>query len=235
MSPATIPSIPLPMNQPITAHSGSHSVLIVEDDELLASLLSLWITKEIKWPLYGVAKTAEEALRLCASSTPDLVLLDLSLPNIDGIEAGYRLKNQHPALKLIVLSGYSGPFWVYQALNLGVDAFLVKGCGLRALESAMRRVMANEKVYDELAMRAMDQLKRPDAFHKILTQREVDIMAMLGQGLNDAKIAEELNISEQTVSTHRRNLRKKLQAHNNQDLILYSQEWGIQPLIRQSG
>ena len=207
----------------------SHRVLLLEDDALLGALLSSWIEEKMKWDVVKVCQRAQEFFELCAAQAPDLVLLDLALPDINGITVARTLQKSCPQTKIIILSSYTDPYWVQQVIDLKLPGYMSKTSPLTELEDAMRRVMAGEIVYDKDILAALDRLKDPDAFHKILTPRELMVLSHVAEGKADQQIAETLGISKHTVAVHRRNIRQKLHGHNDRDLIHYARVWGIVP------
>jgi DNA-binding NarL/FixJ family response regulator len=206
-----------------------YRILILEDDALLGSLLATWISEKVGWPVLGVYHDADAFLLECEALRPDLVLLDLALPDTDGVEVAKRVQAALPGLRIMVLSSYTDPYWVQRVLDLGLPAYLVKTSPLSPLEAAMRTVMEGGTVYDAEILKTLERLKDPDAFHKLLTARETTILTLVAQGKPDADIAEQLGISRHTVAVHRRNIRQKLGGHNDRDLIHYARTWGLVP------
>ncbi|HMP72331.1 MAG TPA: response regulator transcription factor [Kiritimatiellia bacterium] len=213
-------------------------VVIVEDDQLLASLLRDWIVEKMGWEVLGIASRGEEVGPIVSGQMPDMVILDLDIPDMDGVDLIRYFQKDFSGIKIVVLSCHSDPFWVQRVMAFHVPCYIIKTSPLSELEQAMRAVMDGGKAYDDEVIQALDRLNEPDAFHKILTPRETSILSMLGGAKQDEEIAEALGISIHTVAAHRRNLRMKLGGHNDRDLIRYARKWGIpaqeEPGLRQA-
>lgn len=202
-------------------------VAIIEDDALLSSLLASWLNAKSNWKVVGVAKSSDEGIALCEREKPTLVLLDLELPHADGIVTAEKLIAKMPAIKILVITCHTDPYWIHQIVRLGLHGYVNKTSSLEALDKAMTHVVEGGTVYGEEFSQAVRRLAAPDAFHKILTPKELAVLAKVTIGWTDQQIADELNISHHTVATHRRNIRVKLDAHGDRDLIRYAEAWGL--------
>ncbi len=207
------------------------SILVVEDEQLVASMLMEWLSGLPGLSPMGPAHSAQQALTLCQTHHPDLALIDIKLPDQDGLTLASKLLTETPAPRIIILSSQCDPFCVRRILHLGLPGYVDKNSPMGTLKTAIQEVLEGRYFYSN-AFQAIQnqQLRKSDAFHKILSPREISVLMLVVEGLDDDTIATRLDISTSTVTTHRRNLRQKLNAHNNRDLISYGHLWGIAPL-----
>jgi len=205
-------------------------VAVVDDEIMVVSLLVSWLTQRAWLRVVGTAHTGQDGLRLCRDQKPDLVLLDVELPDGSGLEIARQVKTESPGTRILILSAHFEPLLVYQALGVGVSGYLIKQSPLVHLETAIRQIRQGVPYFSD-AFQAIreSRLADPVAFHKILSDREIAILMLLAAGFSDAAIAARCGISAHTVRTHRRNIRKKCGAHNDRELIAYAQRWGLLP------
>jgi len=211
-------------------NEGPIRVAIIEDDALLSSLLSSWLNAKPNWTVVGEAKTGEDGLTLCEREKPAMVLLDLELPQSNGIEIAEKLLEMLPGIKILIITCHTDPYWIHQITRLGLHGYVNKTHSLESLDKAMQHIAAGGTVYGEEFSAAIHRLASPTAFHKILTPKELAVLAKVAVGMADEQIAAGLDISPFTVATHRRNIRVKLDAHSDRDLVRYAHEWGLTDL-----
>lgn len=202
-------------------------VAIVEDDALLSSLLASWLNAKENWTVVGTAGSGDEGLALCEREKPALILLDLELPGTSGIVIAEKLLEKMPGIKILVITCHTDPYWIHEVTRLGLHGYVNKTSSLESLDKAMQHIIAGGTVYGEEYSQAVRRLASPDAYHKILTPKELAVLAKVTIGWTDQQIAKELDISHHTVATHRRNIRVKLDAHGDRDLIRYAEAWGL--------
>jgi DNA-binding NarL/FixJ family response regulator len=208
-----------------------HSLVIIEDEKIVASMLVAMLSSQSDFKVLGNAFSGAEGLALCRKTLPDIVLLDIALPDMSGFDVALMLKEAGVTARVVILSSHVEPYFIYQAVRLGLHGFVDKQSSLENLTSAIRQVGQGKRYFSAIfnAVRT-EQLAQPDSFHKILTPRELAILMMVTTGMDDAAIGLHLGITPSTVSTHRRNLRLKLKAHSDRDLLAYAREWGLVPL-----
>ena len=206
------------------------AVLIVVDERLLAELLARSLAEHSLLKIGGIAGTGEEALRLAAGVRPGLVLLGYELPGMSGLELMAPLRAAAPAARIVVLCGRLNPYVVHQVLRHDADGCVEKRLPYEALARAVTQVLDGASVFSPgfLAVKRK-YLDSADAFHKILSDREQEVLRLVATGLSDREIAEACRISVGTVVAHRRNLRRKLDAHSDRDLLAYARQWGLGP------
>lgn len=206
-------------------------VIVIEDEQLVASMLLEWLSGIPGLTLLGAAHSAKEGLALCRDKKPDLALIDIKLPDRDGLTLAAEIISTPPAPRIIILSSQCDPYCVRRILNLGLPGYVDKNSPMETLKTAIQDVLHSKTYYSNAFLTIQNQqLIKSDAFHKILSPREISVLRLVVEGLADEVIASHLSISVSTVTTHRRNLRQKLNAHNNRDLISYGHLWGIAPL-----
>ncbi len=207
-----------------------HKIVIIEDEKIVNSMLTAWLSRLPDFEVLGSAFSGSEGIALCERTRPDMVLLDNKMPDMCGLEVSQKLKEIAPEMRIVILSAHCDPYSVYQISRLNLNGFIDKASPIESLIAGIRQV-ADGKYYFTQSfndVKAM-QLNRPDAFHKILTPRELAVLILVSGGEDDANIGSRLGISHNTVATHRRNLRTKLKGHSDRDLIAYAQEWGLVP------
>ncbi len=170
------------------------------------------------------AADAVSALALCRTEQPDLVILDLGLPDREGLDILDDLLGSCPRCKVIGISGYNDEFTLHRALQSKLHGFVDKNENtIDQLTAAVRAVMDGERYLSPAARRARVSLRNdPSAFNKILTGREQELLRMFGRGLSNEMIARTMNLSELTVRNHRNRIMTKLGLRTSTDLIGYA-------------
>jgi DNA-binding NarL/FixJ family response regulator len=219
------------MKKDVPQHVNPHTLVIIEDENIVASMLVAMLSNQQDIKVVGNAFTGAEGIALCKKARPDIILLDIALPDMSGFDVALMMKEAGMESRIVILSAHVEPYFIYQAVRLGLHGFVDKQSSLENLTSAIRQVAQGKRYYSAIynAVRT-EQLAQPDAFHKILTPRELAVLMMVAAGLDDEAIGSQMGISPSTVCTHRRNLRMKLKAHSDRDLFAYAREWGLVPL-----
>lgn len=191
---------------------------------------------ELRHEVVGEADHGNRALELIERVTPDLVLLDLHLPGLDGFGVAQQLRRRVPHAKILVLSSHCDEFTVCEAERLRVQGFVDKNTNSVATLKAAISALAEGRVwYSEAFQRTKAALRRdPLAWDKILTERERAILILLGVPLGDAEIAQRLGVTVDTVEKHRFNILRKLDLATTTELVRYAREHGFN-LTGQSG
>ncbi len=209
-----------------------HSIrIVIADDHLLFQQglkKILEDEKELNLEVVALAASGRELIRILKSAQPHVVLLDLNMPGIDGLEAFTQIKAWNSSLKVIALTMYDDTKIVKTVLKAGMDGYILKQYGKEEVINAIKEVML-DKVYmgkgisfsnNKIIVKRTDA-KFDDKFvrkHK-LTKRELEILQLIGSALSNKEIAKELFISDQTVSVHRKNIMRKLNVSNTAGLI----------------
>lgn len=175
------------------------------------------------------ASDGHEALRLCETALPDVAILDVAMPKLNGIEVAARARKQRPGLGVIVLSMHSDEAYVVRALAAGARGYLLKEATDDDLLPAVRAVAAGKTFFSpavsalllEDHVRHLQQRGLEDSYH-LLTDRERDVLQLLAEGRSNKEVAAALDVGVSTVETHRGNLMQKLDLHNTAEIVLYA-------------
>lgn len=203
-------------------------IVIVDDHALLADSLAAWISRQSDLTLVGSAEDGEAGLELCLNTKPDLALLDIELPKLDGLELVTQLLVKMPNIRLLAMSGRMDPYTIWRVSRCGVHGYVEKTLRPQVLMEAIRTV-AQGSVYFSPACQAVKQewLSQPEAFQKILSDREQEVLRRVVAGWNDERIGQQLDITATTVTVHRKHIRQKLELHNDRELVAYARQWGL--------
>lgn len=211
-----------------------HRVLIAEDHTLIREGLRALISSHPEFEVVGEAGDGKEAIQLADKFSPDLVLMDLSMPRMGGVSAIQEIKKKWPKIKILALTVNDSEEYVLAALSAGADGYILKDSTHNELMQALgntvrgRRVLSpgvSEKVIDGyLAGKKAGQVQTP---WDTLTPREREILKLIGEGYKSREIADFLYISLNTVDKHRSNLMAKLNLHSTSALTAYAIEKGL--------
>ena len=203
------------------------SVIIVEDHAILVEGLSSILNSIENVTLSGAFYTAEDALRFLQANKADLVLLDISLPEMSGIELCRYLKKNNQDIKIIALTNHTEKSVIQEMLKNGADGYLLKNTSKQDLVNAMFQVMNNQFTMQSDLQKILFNQAPPEQDTPRLTTREKEVLQLVGQGITTNAIASRLFISPQTVETHRRNLMQKFDVTNSAALIGKATKLGI--------
>jgi NarL family two-component system response regulator LiaR len=206
-------------------------VLIADDQTLFRSGLARLLDGDDRVSVVGEAKDGLEAVKLAASLKPDVVLMDIKMPNLDGIEATRRIVSESPKSKVLMLTTFEADNHVIQALKAGASGYVLKDSEATAIVSSILAVVAGERVMaSAVANRVLEMLTgatTPKEFYDGLTAREVEILKMLATGMANKQIAYKLKISEKTVRNHVSNMYEKLGIYDRAQAVLYAVRKGL--------
>jgi two-component system response regulator NreC len=207
-------------------------ILIADDHGVLRAGLAALLNYETGFEVIAEAENSEDALRLAAESHPDLVLMDLNMPEMVGIEATRRIRNTLPDVRVLILTLYEDVDLVREAIQAGADGYILKRAVKTELINAIHSVMRGDLYVHPSMMRALfsepeTEPKPSTPLPEPLTTREVEVLRLIARGHTNSQIAEILSLSVRTVEYHRANLTGKLNLHSRVDLIRYAAENGI--------
>jgi DNA-binding NarL/FixJ family response regulator len=196
-------------------------VLLVDDHPLVREGLRARLSGLPQVCVVGEAGHAREAFVAVADAQPDLVLMDVGMKEMSGIELTAELRQRHPALKVLMLSMYDNPEYVSRAIAAGACGYVLKDAPSEEIIEAILAAAAGESYFSPAiaGRRTRSQTARP-----VLSPRESGILACLARGCASRQIAEELGLSVRTVETHRQNIRRKLNLDGQAELIKYAVE-----------
>jgi DNA-binding NarL/FixJ family response regulator len=200
-------------------------VVLIDDHDLLRRGIKTMLESEGDIQVVGEASDGSGAAKLVEETTADVVLVDVIMPKKDGIEATREIKDTHPNVAVVVLSGHDEQRFVFDALKAGASGYLLKTAELDEVVSTVRSVARGEMQLDpQLAARVLDEFEVyraadvAEAFQP-LTPREQEILQLMSEGLPNKTIASRLSISERTVTTHVANIYSKLHVNNRVSAI----------------
>ncbi len=198
-------------------------ILTVDDHPLLREGIAALVKAEADMKLVAEASDGEEAIEQFRRHRPDITLMDIQMPNMNGTEAINRIRNEFPNARIIVLSTYSGDVQVLRAIKAGAQGYILKGHVHRELLDAIRSVHAGHKrippeIAAELAEHAADD---------VLSSREIDVLRLIAAGNANKQIADKLSIEETTVKSHISNILSKLGANDRTHAVTIGLQRGI--------
>ena len=207
-------------------------VLIVDDHEIIRTGITYSLSAYHDLELVGEANSGQEALRLCSETQPDVVLMDMLMPGMDGVQTTEAIRKEHPQVQVLALTSFYDRERVQQAMQAGAAGYLVKGVSASQLAEAIRVAHAGQTV---LSPEATQVLIRPDdqraALGHDLTQREQEVLSLLAKGLSNAEIAQQLTITTSTTKHHVSAILSKLGVASRAGAVILAMEQG---LIRES-
>jgi DNA-binding NarL/FixJ family response regulator len=203
-------------------------ILIIEDQRLIADFLRLHCLSQ-GWRVVGTARTVAEGLAACRAERPDLVIMDFSLPDGNGLEAAEILMKEFTRLKVIGISSHCDGWTMLQVQRVGLHGFVDKhNPSPEELTRAIQTVMSGRTYYTKIVSEATHALRRDSqAFYRVLSDYEMQILSLIGQSLSDDEIAARLEISPTTVQSRRRDILRKLNLHSTPKLIHFAIKNGL--------
>jgi len=215
-------------------------ILLADDHPLVRSGLIKLLEPFKEFIIIGEASDGEEAVAMTKKLGPDVVVIDLSMPKLSGVEATKIIRKNFPSAKVLVLTMYDNEEYVYQILKSGAGGYMLKNSGRDELAAAIRAVARGDRFFSprvsEIVMEAY--LRKSEARDDLpmtddglpLTKREREILYYIADGFNNSKIAEKLFISARTVETHRTNIMQKLDIHDAANLVRFALSKKQKPL-----
>jgi DNA-binding NarL/FixJ family response regulator len=214
----------------------SLGVLIADDQALMRAGFRMILEAEPDLEVVGEATTGHEAVAEAGRLRPDVVLMDVRMPEMDGIEATRRLLDGNGDTKVVMLTTFDMDEYVYEALRAGASGFLVKDvppeqliAGIRSVASgdALLAPSVTQRLIQEFVRRPPDGIRTPSPELSGLTAREVEVLQMMARGLSNGEIASELFVSETTVKTHVAHLLSKLRVRDRVQAVVFAYESGV--------
>jgi two-component system NarL family response regulator len=209
----------------------STRIMMVDDHRMLREALRAPLAAERDLEIVAEAGNGGEALERLEQVRPDLLLLDIALPDMTGIDVARQALARLPELRIVALSGYADKMFVDEMLKAGARAYVVKSAGTQELIFAIRAVLAGHVFLSPEITGAMlgqqDELRIPAPPLNALGRREQDVLRLLAQGMRSAEIGAALGILPATVDVHRSNIRKKLGLHSTAELTRYAIREGL--------
>lgn len=211
-------------------------ILLVDDHKILREGISSLVKGYPDMEVIGEAADGRTALRLVEELSPNVVVMDISMPDLNGIDATRRINSEHPEIRIIALSMHYDKQFVSEMFKAGASGYLLKDCAFDELEHAIRIVMDNKTyINPQIASLVVESLishpsstaaKKNQAF-SLLTEREREVLQLIAEGNPTKQIASQLNVSTKTVESHRRQVMGKLNIRNIAELTKYAIREGL--------
>jgi NarL family two-component system response regulator LiaR len=211
-------------------------VLVADDQAIVRKGIHALLATEANIEVIGEAENGKEAIKLVEKLNPDVILMDLQMPEMDGIEAISHITASKPNARILVLTSFATDDKVFPAIKAGALGYLLKDSSPEELVRAIRQVYRGESsLHPTIARKVLQELSRPLApelkpTDEPLTEREVDVLRLIARGLGNQQIADQLIISEATVRTHVSNILSKLHLASRTQAALYALQKGLASL-----
>jgi len=210
----------------------SISVLLVDDHAMVRQGVKAFLVTQPDLSVVGEAGSGEEAIKLAAQLIPDVILMDLIMPSLDGVEATRRVKQVSPRSQIVVLTSYHEDEHIFPALKAGALSYILKDVSAEELASAVRKAAAGEAIlHPRVAARVIKELQgmREDAPNPFteLSERELEVLKLIADGMSNAGMAEKLVLSEKTIKGHVSNILSKLHLADRTQAAVYAWREGV--------
>jgi two-component system response regulator NreC len=212
------------------------SIILADDHPIVRRGMQTLLEREADFSIVGVAADGLETVRLTERLKPEILVLDLMMPGLSGLEALRILRERSPRTKIVILSMYSSSAFIAQALQSGAIGYVLKGCTEENLVRAVREAAAGRRFLSppvtQIAINAYIEQSKAGTLdpHETLTPRQREVLQLAAEGKTNTEIAARLNISQRTVENHRAALMQRLGLQNQTDLIRHAVRHGLIPL-----
>jgi two-component system response regulator NreC len=208
------------------------SIVVADDHEIVREGLRRLLEAEPDFKVCAEAADGREVMNRVASTQPDVVILDITMPNLGGLETLEKIRSEHERTKVILLSVHSDPPFIQSAVSLGVDGYVLKNGPATEIVTAVREVMNGGSYFSPaVAKEIVEQLRAPQAKSEdpfsVLSSREREVLRLIADGLSAKEVAVELSISTKTVEAHRTSLMRKLNVRKATELVRYALRHGL--------
>lgn len=209
-------------------------ILLADDHTVMRNGLRLLLERQSNLEVVGEAADGHEAVEMAASAKPDVVVMDIAMPHLNGVEAARQIASHNPETAIAILSMHSDESYVIRSLKAGARAYLLKDSAEADLIAAIHAIMEGKSFFSP----AVRQILKEDYMHQLaemgaedtyelLTNREREVLQLVAEGKSNKEVANLLNLSLYTVETHRTHILQKLNLHSVPELILYAVRKGI--------
>ena len=209
-------------------------ILLADDHNILRDGMRLLLERQTGFVVLGEAADGREIVQLAAKHTPDVIVMDIAMPNLNGIEATRRIVERHPEIGIVILSMHYDESYVIRSLKAGARAYLLKDAVKTELIAAILAVVQGRSYFSPKISRILQEdfvqllgRKGEEDTYDLLTDREREVLQMVAEGKTNKEIANSLSLSLYTVDTHRTHILQKLNLHSVPELILYAVRKGI--------
>lgn len=203
---------------------GKITIVIADDHKVVRDGLKSFLARIPDFVVIGEAENGEELLRLFEDMLPDVALVDISMPKMNGLEALKQLHESNPNVKILMLSMHEEPDYIMKAIQNGAKGYLLKNTDERELENAIHAVASGGKYFNSVVSSIMIEnlSHKPQEKAHVevnISSREKEVLQLVSEGLSNKMIGDKLHISVRTVETHRLNLLRKLEVNNSAELV----------------
>jgi DNA-binding NarL/FixJ family response regulator len=210
---------------------GAIKILIADDHPVVREGLFAMLNREVDFDVVGEAKDGREAVNKTKELSPDIVLMDLRMPDMDGVEAMREIKSAMPDVKFIILTTYSDDEYIFSGIEAGARAYLLKDAPREDLFKAIRAVYRGESLIQPVvASKLLDrfsELSRGKPSGEGLSERELEILQLMAKGAANKEISAQLSIAQSTVKTHIANIFQKLGVNDRTEAVTQALKKGI--------
>ena len=198
-------------------------VLFVDDHEMVRIGISSYLSTQSDIDVVGEGKSGKDAIEKAHELKPDLILMDLLMDDMDGVEATEQVKKYLPNIKVVMLTSYIEDNEVYRALDSGVDSYILKTTSASDIAEAIRKTYNNESVFEaEVLVKMRNRMKQRAELYEMLTEREMEILLLIAKGYSNQEIASASHITIKTVKTHVSNILSKLEVQDRTQAVIYA-------------
>lgn len=198
-------------------------ILLVDDHEMVRIGVSAYLQAQLDMEVIGEAVNGEEAVQLALKLRPDVILMDMVMPVMNGAEATEAIIRDWPEAKIMIVTSFLDDDKVYPALKAGAVSYILKTSKASRIADSIRETMNGTPVLEpEVMTKMMKQMRHSKVLHEDLTEREMEILLLLANGYTNQEIADELFIALKTVKTHVSNLLAKLEVHDRTQAVIYA-------------
>lgn len=211
-------------------------ILIADDHAIVRNGLRALFLNTQEFSIVGEAADGETAVQLASAHRPDVAILDISMPKVNGIDATRIIKKEHPEVKVVILTIHDDEAYAYQIIRAGANGYILKNAERKEILTGVRAVAAGERFFspsipkdmiDKFLKRAEEEMAEPSIASGPLTKREQEVLQCIAQGLTPKEISEKLSLSIRTVNTCRANLVEKLGIDDTAAFVRYAIQSGL--------
>lgn len=200
-------------------------VLVADDHLLVREGICKLLELDEKIEVVGEAIDGEDAVTKARKLNPDLIIMDLNMPKLTGIQASEQIKTLFPEIKIIILTIHDDEEYIFEVLKAGAEGYLQKDVSVDELRTALQMVFNGETLFPASVINRVmgrDRRKPEETIEDVLTDREIEVLEMMAKGHNNRSIGEELYISEKTVKNHVSSILKKLEVNDRTQAVIYA-------------
>jgi DNA-binding NarL/FixJ family response regulator len=210
------------------------SVLIIDDHQMMREALASILERQRDIKVVGQASDGREGVAKAAQLKPDVITLDVAMPNLNGLDAARQIRRQSAASRILILTAYEDDLYIQHALEAGIDGYVTKHAAAETLAKAVRDVARGLKAFSPAVKRRLPQYEKTEGGRKLLrrktdtlTERETEVLQLIAEGHANKQTADKLGISIKTVEKHRQAVMNKLHIHDTAGLTRYAIAAGL--------